>query len=371
MITITGVGLVTCLGNNSFQNFINFQKGICGIQKIQKFDTHNYHLKKAYEITNYSKSNCIKSWIITTITEALSESGDVIDNNTIIVIGTGLRNIRSYEESIISGKSFFYEDLDFKKFLVDEFPKVKDVISLSNACSSSLYALSLGLDLLNLQLADKVVIVGADCISMAMHALDDRVSSSKPQVIKSFDKNRSGVLLGEGAAAIILKNNIYEADEANDKIYIKPIALSCDAFHETQPCSQMIEKTIRNAINKANLSPHDVDIVFTHGTGTILNDVSEGKAISAVFYDCNTSTFITGLKPMIGHTSGASGLMSLIAGYMSLKKNVIIPFVNLKQPIDEIENMQFVDFSIPKKLNVAEINAFGFGGLNAVAIIGK
>lgn len=63
--------------------------------------------------------------------------------------------------------------------------------------------------------------------------------------------------------------------------------------------------------------------------------------------------------------------MSLIAGYMSLKKNVIIPFVNLKQPIDEIENMQFVDFSIPKKLNVAEINAFGFGGLNAVAIIGK
>ena len=124
MITITGVGLVTCLGNNSFQNFINFQKGICGIQKIQKFDTHNYHLKKAYEITNYSKSNCIKSWIITAITEALSESGDVIDNNTIIVIGTGLRNIRSYEESIISGKSFFYEDLDFKKFLVDEFPKV-------------------------------------------------------------------------------------------------------------------------------------------------------------------------------------------------------------------------------------------------------
>lgn len=96
--------------------------------------------------------------------------------------------------------------------------------------------------------------------------------------------------------------------------------MSCDAFHETQPCSQMIEKTIRNAINKANLSPHDVDIVFTHGTGTILNDVSEGKAISAVFYDCNTSTFITGLKPMIGHTSGASGLMSLIAGYMSLKK---------------------------------------------------
>lgn len=106
MITITGVGLVTCLGNNSFQNFINFQKGICGIQKFKSL-IPIIIIEKAYEITNYSKSNCIKSWIITTITEALSESGDVIDNNTIIVIGTGLRNIRSYEESIISGKSFF------------------------------------------------------------------------------------------------------------------------------------------------------------------------------------------------------------------------------------------------------------------------
>lgn len=371
MTIIAGVGLVTCLGNNSFQNFINFQRGICGIQEIQKFDTHNYHLKKAYEITNYSKSNCIKSWIITAITEALTESGDIIDNNTIIVIGTGLRNVRSYEESIIFNESFSYEDLDFKKFLVDEFPNVKDVISFSNACSSSLYALSFGVDLLDLQLADKVVVVGADCISMAMHALDDRVSSSKPQVIKSFDKKRLGVLLGEGAAAVILKNNKHEAIGINDKIYIKSIALSCDAFHETQPCSQMIEKTIRNAISNANLSPHDVDIVFTHGTGTVLNDVSEGKAISAVFNGCSTSTLITGLKPMIGHTSGASGLMSLIAGYMSLKQNIVIPLVNLEQPIDEIKNLQFMNFSVSRELNVVEINAFGFGGLNAVAIIGK
>lgn len=369
MITITGVGLVSCLGNNISQNFENFQKGICGSKEIMGFCTQKYHIKSAYEIPTKLHENNIKSWIISVINEALNDSKDFIDENTIIIVGTGLRNIRKFEDSVITDCTITSTDLDFKEFLLTCFPNVKDVISITNACSSSLYALSLGCDLLNLKLATKVIIVGADCISQTMHALDDRVAISKPTIIQSFDKMRKGVLLGEGAAAIILKNQNQEFKNL-DEIYIKSIALSCDARHETQPWSEMIEKTIKTAIAQAKLSPQNIDMIFAHGTGTILNDIAEGKAMSNIFHDCK-KTYITGLKPMIGHTSGASGLMGVIAGYLSLKSNKTIPLINMKEVIDEAKKLHFVYKATSQELATVQINAFGFGGLNAVAIIGK
>lgn len=366
MIAITGVGLVSCLGNNTAQSFYNFQKGICGVREIERFSTQKYHLKNAYEIPNELYEEGIKSWIISAIDEALKESHEYIDDSTIIIVGTGLRNLRKFEESIVYGTPLSLAQIDFKDLLIRKYPYVKDIISITNACSSSLYALSLGCDFLNLSLADKVIVVGADCISQTMHGLDERVSISCPAIIKSFDKQRKGVLLGEGAAAIIIKRNVF----TDESIYIKSISLSCDAYHETQPCTNMIENTIKNAISQACLLPEDIDMIFTHGTGTILNDIAEGTALNHIFKN-SKKTLITGLKPMIGHTSGASGLMSIIAGYMCLKHHRTIPLINMDQAIDEVKDLHFVQKSTSEKLTKIQINAFGFGGLNAVAIIGK
>lgn len=369
MIAITGTGLMSCVGKDVVENFTSFQNGICGNKNITGFDTKNYNLKYAYEITPTKNNLNVEDWVINVINQALLESNNEVDKDTIIIIGTGLRNIKKYENATKQDITIPKTDLDLKCIILENFKNVKDVISITNACSASLYALALGSDMLNLGLASKVIIVGSDNISETMFGLGDRVSPLIPTKVQSFDKQRKGVLLGDGAAAIILenKNNNNSDDEL---IILKSVELTCDAKHETQPCSIMIESTICQAINKANITPMDVDIVFAHGTGTVLNDIAEGKALDNIFKN-NNKIQITGLKPMIGHTSGASGLMSVIAASLCLKHNRTIPLINLEEPIEEVNNLRFVKESQHEKLTVAQIDAFGFGGLNAVAIIRK
>jgi 3-oxoacyl-[acyl-carrier-protein] synthase II len=127
-----------------------------------------------------------------------------------------------------------------------------------------------------------------------------------------------------------------------------------------------------DALSRAGLSPGDIDLIMAHGTGTALNDQVEALSIREVFGDAVGRVLISGLKSMIGHTSGASGLVAVVTAIESLIQGCVPPTIGFETPIDEAESLDIVAGKARvAPVRTAQVNAFGFGGVNAVVIIGK
>jgi len=367
MAYITGYGMISANGGDSKSSFASLAEGICQNKEIKHFKTCNFNNKYAYEVDFIEYFN-IERILIDSIKEALN-SAKVTNINevpTCIIIGTGLRNLKKFEESIISKDNLDHDDLHFKRCIIKNLGFNGQIITISNACSSSLYALALADDMLNQKLVERAIVIGCDSITESMFGLVDRVNPNALTIVQPFDINRKGVLMGEGAATVILEN------KPKSRIRLRGVSINCDAFHETQPKLELIQDAMESALLTCELSPNDIDILFTHGTGTFQNDDVESNAISRIYTKNNIRPYITGIKSMTGHTSGASGLMSLITAIFCLENSTVVSFANVKELISHCEGYNYVKETIfDVELNIAQINAFGFGGLNATAIIEK
>jgi 3-oxoacyl-[acyl-carrier-protein] synthase II len=170
-------------------------------------------------------------------------------------------------------------------------------------------------------------------------------------------------LLGEGAVAVVL-----ERDQGKG-VRVLGVGLSCDAFHETAPDKNGIVAAMRDAYSRAGVSPQDIDLVLAHATGTALNDPTEAAALTEVFGTDGPP--VTGIKGSIGHTSGGAALMSLLIAVESIRAGEVPAVHGLVNPIEEAAGLDLV-IAEPRKTagHVAQVNAFGFGGVNAVCVIG-
>jgi 3-oxoacyl-[acyl-carrier-protein] synthase II len=208
---------------------------------------------------------------------------------------------------------------------------------------------------------------GIDSITESMFGLLDRVNPMHPQALRSLNKDRRGVVMGEGAAAVVL-----EKDPSAPKVLVRGVGVSCDAYQDTAPHQDGLVAAMQNAGKRAGVAPDEIDMLFVHGTGTILNDQVEMRAVREFFGEHANRLSITGVKPNIGHTSGASGLISTIVASQSLIEGKAPPIFGLHDPIEETAGMQLL--AEPKstaEFNNVQINAFGFGGVNAVVILSR
>jgi 3-oxoacyl-[acyl-carrier-protein] synthase II len=153
-------------------------------------------------------------------------------------------------------------------------------------------------------------------------------------------------------------------------VLLRAVALGCDAYHLTAPDPAGIEETIREAHRAAGLGPDQIDLVYTHGTGTHLNDEAEATALSRVFPAAGASPALAAVKSMTGHTSGGSGLFSLVMAVRSLQSGQLPGVLHLSELTAAAQGLSLTAASrtIPDP-TVAQVDAFGFGGLNAVAIL--
>lgn len=148
------------------------------------------------------------------------------------------------------------------------------------------------------------------------------------------------------------------------------MSVNCDAFHATAPDPQGIAAAIRDAHTRAGVKAEDIELVMVHGTGTQLNDAAEGTALQEVYGPHIGRPVMTGVKSMTGHTSGASGVLSLIVALRSMREGRIPPITGLDDVADEASEFRFVrDASVRADVQLAQIDAFGFGGINAVAVV--
>lgn len=373
-VLIAGSAARTCLGDGA-ATFAALLRETAGIGPLRCGDPARLNVTRGYHVAGGEQEQLRASrWLESCVAEALGRSGiDPARQRVIALVGTGLRELRSVELASLGQPAVATESLHFAAAVRRGAPGVGEVITLSNACSAGGHALAMAGDLLRLGDADAVIAAGADAMTESMLAMIGRVADTPTERIRPFDTTRTGVLLGEGAAAVVLVPG--QADQAPMAVG-RPLArllgtgLSCDAHHETAPDAGGIERAMRDALARSGRAAGQVDLVVAHGTGTLLNDPVEAAAIRAILAGTGPGPLITAVKGAIGHTSGASPLHSLDVAIRCLATGQVPAITGLRRPLAEGRGLRLVSGRpVAASLRVAQVNAFGFGGVNAVTLL--
>lgn len=374
---ITGADLRSSLGAGRQVNFEAFCRGATGRKPLQRFESDRFRFKYAYEIETPSTSGGDETgratqWLCQSIQQVIDESQLSLSTGRIaLLVGTGLRELRSLELWWTRDARFQVSDLHFAGAAHTTLGLPGPVFTFSNACAASSFALGVGADLLELGEADVVIVAGCDSITESMYGSLDRVTLDPPEAVRPFDTHRKGVLMGEGAAAVVLESQAHaEARGVRPLGLLRGVGINCDAYHETAPHVDGIVQAMAEAHARAGVTPAMIDLVIAHGTGTQLNDAAEARALQSCFKDVTSPVPITGLKGMTGHTSGAAGLMGVVTALEAMRQGRVPPMMEAIDPIAEAQGLNLVTGEECRAaLSIAQINAFGFGGINAVVIV--
>lgn len=301
------------------------------------------------------------------VSDAVAAAGvDLGAGRVAAVVGTGLGELSTVEEAIDEESLPDPERLHFAEAVRTAVPGIGDVLTLANACSAGGHALAVAQDMVELGDADAVVVAGVDVMTTSMLAMIGRVAEEPTSQVCPFDADRTGVLLGEGAAAVVL---VPDEPAAAGFPRLLATGLSCDAHHETAPSVDGIARAMRDALARAGRRPEDVDLVVAHGTGTALNDPAEAAATGAVLgQPCRA--LVTAAKGAVGHTSGAAALFNLDIALRAMATGIVPPVVGLGRVLPEGDGLQFVrERAVAADVRLAQVHAFGFGGVNAVTLV--
>lgn len=376
---ITGTGMITSVGTSTAACFEALCQGTSGNKPLQAFDQAQFNLKRAYEIADRpfgegDRKGRATKWLCAVVDQAIAQSGITPGKvRMAALVGTGLRELRSLELWWANAERFNIDELDFSAALLQSVNLQGPVVTLSNACAASSFALGIAADLLDLGEAEAVIVAGCDSITESMFGSGDRASMLHPDRVQPFDQARRGALLGEGAAAVILESTERaSARGALPLAHLRGVGMSCDAFHETAPEQSGMVRAMIDAHQRANLGKDDLDLLLAHGTGTELNDRTEALAIHEVFGDAVARIRITAIKSMIGHTSGASGLIGVVTAIECMRQGKVPPTIGFTSPAEEAQGLDIVTGAARLgSFKAAQVNAFGFGGVNAVVILEK
>ncbi|MDI5962464.1 beta-ketoacyl synthase N-terminal-like domain-containing protein [Streptantibioticus silvisoli] len=373
-LPVTGVGAVASIGRDPGEIFAALCAGRDGRHPLRGFNRDWYNADCLYEVDDRPAPQTdtvgrATALLLDAVGQAARDAGLGDDLSDVpILVGTGLRELRSLELWWRDGRPFGAERMHFGTALRERFGAL-DTHTISNACSASLYALALAVNLLELQEADMVIVAGVDVITESMFGLSDRLQFDPPDRLRPFDRDRKGTVMGEGAGAIVLRRKA-PADRGAVHGWVRGVAVNCDAFHATAPDPHGIAAAVRQAHDQAGVKAEDIGLVMLHGTGTQLNDAAEATALSDVYGPHIGSPLMTGMKSMTGHTSGASGVLGLLVALRAMGQGVVPPITGLDNPAAEVAGFRIVrDTPVEEQVDLAQIDAFGFGGINAVAVV--
>lgn len=409
-VVVTGYGALTPLGNSASEYWKGLSGGVSGAAPITRFDASKFRTQFACEVKGFDvqsimdrkearKMDPFAQYALATAIEAVAHAGledSGIDKNEIGVIwGSGIGGLQSFQDEVLE----FGKGDGTPRFNPFFIPKmIADIASghismrfgfrgpnytTVSACASSNNALIDSFNTIRLGLAKAIVTGGSEAAVYeaaiggfnAMKALSER-NDSPQTASRPFDLDRDGFVLGEGSACIILEE-LEHALARGATIYAEMVGggMSADAHHLTAPHPDGLgaQLVMLRALKDANMQPHEVDYVNVHGTSTPLGDVSETKAILAVFGDAAYKLNISSTKSMTGHLLGAAGAIEALASILALQNGLVPPTINhfTDDPsFDPKLNFTF-NKAQPRDLNAVLSNTFGFGGHNVSVIFKK
>jgi len=404
---VTGMGVVTPVGNTLGEFWENLKKGTSGIDRISRFDSSQFTTQIAGEIKSFDPSIYIdkkearrmdlnQQYAIAGAQQAFDDAklnSDVLDPERAgVVVGSGIGGIDTFEKqhSILLNQGpgrvspFFIPMMivDMCAGLISmRFNFKGPNYATVSACASGAHAIADAFKIIQREEAEVMICGGSEAaitpVSFAgfcsARALSTR--NHEPQkASRPFDKQRDGFVMGEGAGILILES-LEHAQKRGAKIYaeIAGVGQTADAYHITAPApgGDGAIRAMRSALKDAGLTPDAVHYINAHGTSTDLNDVTETQAIKAVLGEKAYRTPVNSTKSMIGHLLGAGGAVELIATIKSIEEGILHPTINYEFPDPECD----LDY-VPNQMRKAEItvalsNSFGFGGHNISIAIKK
>ncbi|MDR1066362.1 MAG: beta-ketoacyl-[acyl-carrier-protein] synthase family protein [Clostridiales bacterium] len=391
-MAIVGMGVVSPIGSGLNEYWSHLLNGTYGIGITDFFDERMYSQRLYGEIKDFDFDSFKKEGVnigrasafgLEAARQAFEQAGLPVDSSQDagVCVGTILADNITGEEIFINHG----EDRLKAPFSFSPVPLASQNIAkwfhlsgpnstICTACSSSAYALANSCEMIRNGIAPMMVTGGVESVSyigqanfMQLHALDS-------EIIRPFDKDRRGTLLGEGSGIIIIEPlDRALARGATILAEVTGIGLSCDGYHESapDPSGRQTMRAMRHALSEASLSPKDIDCVCAHGTGTIYNDSIETKAIKEVFKDHAQKVSITAIKSMIGHSVGAAFSMQIVASVLMMRNSTVVPTINYQTPDTECDLDYTVNAARKKEIRNVMINSYAFGGNNASVIISQ
>jgi 3-oxoacyl-[acyl-carrier-protein] synthase II len=242
---------------------------------------------------------------------------------------------------------------------------------IPTACAAGNYAIAHAFDVLRSGRADVMLAGGADAFSRITYTGFARLSAIAPDLCRPFDKNRRGMIPGEGAALLVLEP-LERAVKRRAHIYaeVSGYGISCDAHHMTaaHPDGEGAVRAMQQALRSSRINYEDVDYISAHGTGTKLSDMIETKAVKRVFNAAAYRTPMSSIKSMIGHTMGAASAIEAATCALAIDQNRIPPTTNWQTPDSDCDLDYVTSGARDLVVDAAMNNAYAFGGNNASVI---
>lgn len=402
-VVVTGLGLVSPVGNDVASAWSNLLEGRSGIDRVTRFDASAFRVQIAGEVKNFNVDDYIQSkearrmdvfihYGIAASVQALRDSGlDITDGNRErvgVIVGSGIGGLPMIEENsqefvsrgprrispflipgsiinMISGQVSIMFGLQGPNFAV------------VSACTTGLHSIGAAARIIEHGDADVMLAGGSESTVSplgiggfaSMQALstrnDDPKTSSRP-----WDKDRDGFVLGEGAGVLVLED--YEHAKARGaRIYceLAGFGMSADAYHMTAPDIDGPRRSMQMALKDAGIDAQEVDYLNAHGTSTPLGDVNETNAIKAAFGDAAKQLVISSTKSMTGHLLGGAGGIESVFTALAIHHQACPPTINIFNQDPECDLDYCANTARQMKINVAMKNSFGFGGTNGTLLM--
>ncbi|CAN7271421.1 beta-ketoacyl-[acyl-carrier-protein] synthase family protein [Rossellomorea sp. LjRoot5] len=386
-VVITGLGQVSSLGSNIEELWSNILVGNRGISRLKNIDTSGFstlngaqiEIEKIKQVIPLSKmfEKSIQISLVA-MDEAIKSSELIIekdDLSTGIVIGTSLGGNESFFKwkDRLEGKDINQKELlplevlwnNVSKFLARRYNISGPNSTMVTACAASANSLAYGYNLIETGKCKRVICGGFDLLSRTSFLGFSALKSLAKDYCRPFDKNRSGISIGEAAAFLVL-----EAEEsaiergAKNMVRFSGYGIGNDAYHATSPDPSGVtaQFVMEEAVKKSKKSLKSVDYINAHGTGTLLNDKMETLAIKNLFGSDAYSIPVSSTKSMHGHTLGAAGALEAIITILAIKNNVIPPTIGYEHQDSECDLFYCPNEALSKNVDFAISNSFAFGG---------
>ena len=405
-VVVTGLGIVSPVGNDLTSSWNNIVNGVSGIDLITHFDTTNFATKFAGEVKNFSTDGFfdakearrtdrfIQMGVVAGV-QAVRDAGleDLanLDKERVgLIIGSGIGGLPTIENHTLILKDKgprkigpFFIPGALGNMIAGQLSILYGYKGVSygivSACASSNHCIGDAARYIEYGDCDVMLAGGAESSICgtgvsgfnSLKALstrnDDPKAASRP-----WDKGRDGFVMGEGSAVLVLEE-FEHAVKRGAKIYAEVVGFGAtsDAYHITSPTVDGPARSMKMALKNAAINPDQVGYINAHGTSTPVGDINETNAVKQVFGDHAYNLSVSSTKSMTGHLLGAASAIEAVFSIMAIKDSIIPPTINLVDQDPECDLDYTANVAKPKALDFAMSNSFGFGGTNSTIIFKK
>lgn len=400
-VVVTGMGVISPVGNDLDTFWDNLKNGVCGIGKIKRFDASNLKVSLDAEVKDFNpkeyydsmqeirKSDLFMQYAMAAAKQAVTQSRileDGIDSERFgVYIGSGIGGINSTirEQDKLREKgpdmvSPFFVPMMISNMAAGaisiKFGAKGPTLPVVTACATSTNTIGEAYRAIKHGYADAIITGGSEAsineLAMAgfINCQALNLAENPDEGSLPFDKRRGGFVMGEGAGILILEEYKHaKARGANILAEVIGYGNTADAYHITAPDPEGSGaiRAIKSALKEGEIDDNSEIYINAHGTGTHLNDAMETKAIKAVFGKRAYDIHVSSTKSMTGHMMGATGAVEAIASVLALKDGIIPPTINYKEKDEECDLDYTANKAVCAEIEYAISTSLGFGGHNA------